>query len=322
MVHLGFTLSSEEFGPRDLVRFAALAENAGFEYSLISDHYHPWIDEQGHSPFVWVVIGAVARATKTLRVGTGVTCPTMRIHPAVIAQAAATAADIMPDRFFLGVGTGECLNEHILGKRWPPYSERLEMLKEAIAVIRDLWRGEIVNRGGKYFTVENARIYTLPEALPPIYVAASGSDSATAAGELGDGLISTTPDKDIVRGFNEAGGKSKPRFGQMTVCWAATEQKAKEIALKQWPTGAIPGTVKMELALPSQLESAARLVKKDDIAKEIVCGPDPEAHLHEIRNYARAGFDHIYIHQVGPEQEECIRFYEREIFPALADIAA
>ena len=322
MVQLGFTLSSEEFGPRDLVRFAVSAEKAGFGYAFVSDHYHPWIDEQGNSPFVWVVIGAVAQATRTLRLGTGVTCPTMRIHPAIIAQAAATAADMMPDRFFLGVGTGECLNEHILGQRWPSASDRLEMLKEAMDIIRELWTGEIVNRKGKYFTVENARIYTLPKKLPPMYVAASGSDAAALAGEAGDGLISTAPDKELVQGFLNAGGKLKPRYGQMTVCWASTTDKAKKTALKYWATGAVPGAVKMELALPSQLKSATELVREEDIEKDVVCGPDPTMHLDEIKKYVQAGFDHIYIHQVGPEQEECIRFYQREIFPVLDKIAA
>jgi len=322
MINLGYTLSSEEFGPRDLVRFAARAEESGFEYALISDHFHPWTDEQGHSPFVWVVIGAVAQATKRLRLGTGVTCPTMRIHPALVAQAAATAADAMPGRFFLGVGTGECLNEHILAQPWPAYSKRLEMLKEAVGIIRELWQGQLVTHYGKYFTLENARIYTLPEKLPPIFIAASGPESASSAAENGDGLISTTPEKSIIEEFEKAGGRSKPRYGQMTVCWASTEKKAKETALKQWATGAVPGPVKMELALPSQQKAAATLVKEDDIAKDVVCGPDPEKHVAEIRKYADAGFDHVYIHQVGPEQEECIRFYQREVMPALKRLAA
>jgi G6PDH family F420-dependent oxidoreductase len=322
MINVGFTLSSEEFGPRELVKFAVRAEDAGFDYALISDHFHPWTDVQGHSPFVWVVIGAVAQATKKLRLGTGVTCPTVRMHPALVAQAAATAASVMPGRFFLGVGTGEYLNEHITGQPWPAYSRRLEMLKEAVGIIRELWKGEIVTEYGKHFTVENARIYTLPEKLPPIYVAASGPESATMAGETGDGLISTAPEKSLIADFEKAGGESKPRYGQMTVCWADSEKKAKQTALKHWPTGAVPGAAKTELPLPEHLESAAKLVREDDVAKDIVCGPDPKAHIDQIRKYADAGFDHVYIHQVGPDQEECIRFYEREVFPALKRIAA
>jgi len=322
MVSLGFTLSSEEFGSRDLVRFAVSAEEAGFEYALISDHFHPWMDEQGHSPFAWVVIGAVAQATQQLKLGTGVTCPIMKIHPAIIAQAAATAGDIMPGRFFLGVGTGECLNEHITGQRWPNYSERQDMLKEAVGLIRDLWQGKLVTRKTEHFTIENARIYTIPEKLPPIYVAAAGPAAAAAAAEIGDGLIGTSPEKDVVEQFERAGGQSKPRFGQMTICWAANEKKAKETAMKYWRTGSVPGPLKSELSLPSEFEAAAKLVREEDLVKDVICGPDPKKHLDEIRKYADAGFDHVYIHQVGPEQEECMRFYQREIFPMLGRIAA
>lgn len=321
-MELGFTLSAEEFGPRELVRLAARAEEAGFGYALISDHFHPWIDEQGQSPFVWVVIGGVAEATQRLRLGTGVTCPIIRAHPAIIAQAAATAADLMPGRFFLGVGTGELLNEHVVGHRWPPLSVRLAMLKEAIWLIRQLWEGELFTHHGNYFTVENARIYTLPEHLPPLYVAASGPESATLAGEVADGLISTTADKKIVEQFSEQGGQGKPRYAQMTVCWADTEKKANETALSRWPIAAVPGPLKSELALPSQFKSTAALVREDDVAKEVVCGPDPQKHLKEIQKYAAAGFDHVYIHQIGPQQQECINFYQREIFPNVARAAA
>jgi G6PDH family F420-dependent oxidoreductase len=246
----------------------------------------------------------------------------MRMQPALVAQASATAADAMPGRFFLGVGTGECLNEHIVGQRWPAYSVRLEMLKEAVALIRELWKGQLVTWNGKYFTVDNARIYTLPEKLPPIYIAAAGPESGTAAAEMGDGLISTAPDEDLIKRFTKTAGKSKPRFGQMTVCWAENTQKAKEVAMKYWATGAVSGAVKNDLPLPSQLEAAAKLVREDDIEKNIVCGPDPETHVAEIKKYGQAGFDHVYIHQIGPQQEECIRFYQREIFPVLKRLAA
>ena len=322
MVKMGFSLSSEEFGPRDLVRIAVLAEQAGFGYALVSDHFHPWINDQGHSPFVWVVIGGVAQATERLELGTGLTFPTIRIHPAIVSQAAATAAAIMPGRFFLGVGTGEFLNEHITGHRWPPYAIRQEMLKEAVQVMRGLWRGEVFSHYGKHFTVENARIYTLPEKLPPVYVAAAGKESAAAAGEIGDGLISTMPDKKLVEQFKEAGGASKPRYAQMTVCWAADEKKARETAHKLWPISGMAGPLLSELGLPSQFEAAAKMLREEDIAKGIVCGPDPQKHLSEIKKYADAGFDHVYIHQIGPDQEGCIRFYEREVLPKLKTKAA
>src|SRR5919108_495182 len=173
MVELGYALSSEEHAPNDLVRYAQRAEEVGFAFALISDHFHPWLDQQGESPFVWGVIGAIAEATERLVLGTGVTCPTMRMHPALVAQAAATSAALMPERFFLGVGTGENLNEHILGERWPNADERLEMLEEAIELIRELWQGELVSWRGRYFTVDRARVYTLPEEPPPIAVAAA-----------------------------------------------------------------------------------------------------------------------------------------------------
>src|SRR5512145_2453450 len=207
-MELGYALSSEEHRPLDLVRYARRAEESGFPFALLSDHFHPWIDRQGQSPFVWTVIGGIASATDRLRLGTGVTCPTIRMHPALVAQAAATAADMLPGRFFLGVGTGELLNEHIVGRRWPPQSVRLDMLTEAIDVIRELWDGQRVTRYGKYFRVENARIYTLPDQLPSLYMAAAGPEAAGAAGKLSDGLISTSPDRETVREFENAGGKA------------------------------------------------------------------------------------------------------------------
>jgi G6PDH family F420-dependent oxidoreductase len=174
VVRLGYALSSEEWRPSDLVRGARLAEEAGFSFALISDHFHPWIDAQGQSPFVWSVLGGIAESTSTLEVGTGVTAPIVRIHPAIIAQAAATVGSMLEGRFFLGVGTGENLNEHITGARWPDWDVRSKMLEEAVEVIRDLWRGEVTSHDGRFYTVENARIYTLPEHPVPIHVAASG----------------------------------------------------------------------------------------------------------------------------------------------------
>src|SRR5919108_5779013 len=211
MVEIGYALSCEEHPPNDLVRSARRAEEVGFTFALISDHYHPWIDRQGHSPFVWSVIGGISQATERLVLGTGVTCPTMRIHPGIIAQAAATSAAMMPGRFFLGVGTGENLNEHIFGDAWPEPAVRLEMLQEAIDVIRLLWKGDTQSHRGRYFTVDNARIYTLPKKPPPIMIAASGEQAAKLAGRAGDGLISTAPEPDTLKAFDKAGGKGKPR---------------------------------------------------------------------------------------------------------------
>src|SRR4051812_11236491 len=216
MVELGYAISSEEHEPSALVENARAAEEAGFSFALISDHFHPWIDKQGHSAFVWSVIGAIARETESLRLGTGVTCPLIRIHPAIVAQAAATSAALMPGRFFLGVGTGENLNEHILGDRWPFPDERLEMLEESIELMRELWKGEKTTFRGKHYTVEGARIYSLPDEPPPIAVAAAAPKAAELAGRLGDAFVTTAPEQELVEKFEQAGGEEKPKYGMIT----------------------------------------------------------------------------------------------------------
>jgi coenzyme F420-dependent glucose-6-phosphate dehydrogenase len=320
MVEIGYALSSEEHRPTDLVRHARLAEEAGFTFALISDHFHPWIDEQGQSPFVWSVLGGIAEATTTLEIGTGVTCPMIRIHPAIIAQAAATAGSMLEGRFFLGVGTGENLNEHVLGDRWPDWDVRSQMLEEAIAVIRDLWRGEVTSHDGRFYTVENARIYTLPEHRVPIHVAASGKRSVELAARLGDGLISTAPDREIVEAFDTGrrGRSNRPRYGQLTVCWGRDEAEARRTALRVWPTAAIPGEAGQELPNPAHYEQLARIVTEDMIAEQVVCGPDIDRHVEAIQAYIDAGFDHVYVHQVGPDQAGFIEAYARDVLPRFA----
>lgn len=315
MVQIGYAISSEEFRPNELVENAVKAERAGFPYALISDHFHPWLDAQGHSPLVWSVIGGIAQRTSQLELGTGVTAPIIRIHPAIIAQAAATSADMMPGRFFLGVGTGENLNEHITGEHWPPISIRQEMLAEAVAIIRQLWQGGYQTIDGDYYSVENARLYTLTETLPRIHVAASGPESGELAGEIGDGLISTSPDRETVQAFAGKGGGGKPVYGQMTVCWARSEDEAKKTALTYWGQAAIPGQLSQELALPQYFQDTAQLVTEDKIAESVVCGPDPDRYHEEIKAYADAGFTHVYIHQVGPDQDGFFEFAKREILP-------
>jgi len=317
MVDIGYKLSSEEFPADALVENAMAAEEAGFSFALISDHYHPWIDKQGQSPFVWAVIGAIANATERLRLGTGVTCPTIRIHPAIIAQAAATTAQLMPGRFFLGVGSGENLNEHILGDKWPPVDTRQQMLEEAVDVIRQLWEGGEQNFEGAFYIVENARLYSLPDELPPIYIAASGENAAELAGRLGDGLIGTSPKSDTVRAFEKAGGRDKPRYGELSVCWADSEAAARKTALELWPTAAMSGQLSQELALPAHFEQVVPMVTEEKIAEEIVCGPDPEDHIAAIRKYVDAGYDHVCVHQIGQDQRGFMEFYEREVLPAL-----
>jgi coenzyme F420-dependent glucose-6-phosphate dehydrogenase len=314
MPELGYALSSEEHAPNDLVRNAKRAEEVGFTHTLISDHYHPWVDKQGQSPFVWAVIGGIAHATERIRLGTGVTCPTIRTHPAVIAQAAATAAAMLPGRFFLGLGTGENLNEHILGDAWPSGEVRLEMLEEAIDVIRLLWQGGYQSHRGRHYTVEDARLYTLPDEPPPIMVAASKPGAAELAGAQ-DGLIGVSAERELLEAFEAAGGKRKPRFGQVTVCWANSEEEAKRTAREWWPNAAIKGDLSQELPLPAHFEQAAEMVNEEDVAEMVVCGPDPDAHREKIREYEQAGYDHVYVHQVGPDQEGFFAFYEKEVLP-------
>jgi coenzyme F420-dependent glucose-6-phosphate dehydrogenase len=320
-MELGYALSSEEHAPLTLVENARRAEEAGFTFALVSDHFHPWIDRQGHSPFVWSVLGGIAMETEHLRIGTGVTCPTIRIHPAVIAQAAATAAAMLPGRFFFGVGTGENLNEHVLGQRWPPAERRRQLLEEAVAVIRELWQGELTTHRGTHYTVENARIYTLPDELPDIVVAAGGPEAAELAGRIGDGLVSTQPEAELVEAFEGAGGEGKPRYGQVTVCVADSEASARKTAFQWWPNAALRGTLGEELPLPSHFEEACAMVTEDDVAEVIVCGPDRERHVEAIGRFADAGYDHVYIHQVGPDQDVFFDLYEREVLPAQAGLA-
>jgi coenzyme F420-dependent glucose-6-phosphate dehydrogenase len=312
MTEFGYALSSEEHAPNDLVRYAKRAEDAGFTFAAISDHYHPWVDQQGHAPFVWSVLGAMANATTTLNVGTGVTCPTVRIHPAIIAQAAATVTAMMPGRFFLGVGSGENLNEHILGDHWPPAPVRQDMLAEAIAVIRQLWEGGYQSFDGSYYTVENARIYTLPDEPPGIIMAAAGPAAATLAGEVADGLWTVSPEAELIEKFTAAGG-SGPRYGQVTVCWAASEDEAKKTAYDWWPNAGIGGELSQELPLPRHFEQAAQLVTPDDLAEKLPLGPDPDRHAEAIRAFVDAGYDHVYIHQIGPDQEGFFDFFEKEL---------
>jgi len=317
VAEIGYTLSSEENGPRALVEQAARAEQVGFSFASISDHFHPWIDQQGNSPFVWGVLGAISQATERLQLITGVTCPTTRIHPAIVAQAAATAASLLPGRFSLGVGSGENLNEHILGDRWPPVAERQARLEEAIEVIQLLWKGGLKSHRGTYYRVENARIYSLPNEPPPILVAVAGEQSVDLAARVGDGLVGTAPVADSVERFRAGGGEGKPTYGQLHVCWATSEEEGRRTALEWWPNGAVSGSYFLELPLPAHFEEAAELVREEDVAESVVCGPDPERHIAAIRKYVDAGYDHVYVHQIGPDQEGFFDFYERTVLPEL-----
>lgn len=317
MAELGYKLSSEEHTPNDLVRYAQRAEESGFTFAMISDHFHPWTDQQGQSPFVWSVVGALAQTTRRLHVVTGVTCPTLRIHPAIIAQAAATSAAMMPGRFTLGVGAGERLNEHVLGMRWPNNAVRHEMLEEAVQLIRLMWKGELTSHVGRYFEVDTARIYSRPPEPPPIAVAAGGEQAAGLAGRIGDGLVATAPDARLVKRFEVAGGRGKPRYAEVTVCWARDEAEARRIARTWWPIAALASDLRQELPLPSYFERAATQVTEEQIAEQVVCGPDAGRHVAELQKYMDAGFDHVCVHQAGPDQEGFLRFYERDVLPRL-----
>jgi G6PDH family F420-dependent oxidoreductase len=314
-MRIGYFLSSEEFGPRELLEQARLAERAGFDRLWISDHFHPWNDEQGHSPFVWSVIGALAEATATMKVTTAVTCPTVRLHPAIVAQAAATSALLLEGRFALGLGSGEALNEHILGDRWPGADERLEMLEEAVQVIRTLWQGGMHSHRGHHYRVEKARIYDLPEQLPQILVSGFGPKSTRLAARIGDGFCTVSPDKDAVERFRSTGGGDRLAAGGLKVCWDEDEQAARSRAHRLWPTEQLPGELAQVLPTPAHFEQASELVSEDMVAEAVPCGANVEAHLEAIRAYEEAGFDELYIQQVGGGHEAFFDAYSREVLP-------
>jgi G6PDH family F420-dependent oxidoreductase len=316
LVRFGYFLSSEEHSPDALVQQARLAEQAGFEGLWISDHFHPWLEEQGESGFVWSVIGAISQVCE-LPITTAVTCPTVRIHPAIVAQAAATSQILTGGRFRLGVGSGEALNEHILGDRWPSADERLEMLEESIEVIRKLFTGEQVTHRGRHYTVETARLYSLPDQAPPILVSGFGEKAVRLAGRVGDGFVSVQPEADHVRLFKEAGGDGRLTQGGLKVCWGADEDKARETAYRLWRNEGIPGEAAQLLPLPRHFEQLSELVTPDMLSH--ACGPDVDTHVQAIRPYIEAGFDEIYISQIGPEQEGFFRFYAEEVLPRLRE---
>jgi G6PDH family F420-dependent oxidoreductase len=316
-MRIGYFLACEEFGPNELVEQARLARRAGLDRLWISDHYHPWNDEQGQSPFVWSVIGALAAAVPGMHVTTAVTCPTVRIHPAVIAQAAATTAVLLDGRFALGVGSGEALNEHILGDGWPEAGIRLEMLEEAMEVMRGLWEGGQYSHYGVHYAVENARIYTLPGEPPPILVSGFGPKAVDLAARVGDGYVSTMPEKDLVDRFRQHGGGGKVVQGGTKVCWGPDEQECVKTVHRIWPNESLPGELAQILPQPAHFEQAASLVTEEMIAESVPCGPDVDRIVHSFRQFADAGFDELYVQQIGDRQAEFFDVLEREILPQL-----
>lgn len=312
-MELGYALSSEEHTPSDLVRHARAAEEAGFGFGLISDHIHPWVDAQGHSSFVWSALGSIAQATDEFRIGTGVTCPLIRIHPAIIAHAAATVACLMPGRFFLGVGTGENLNEHVLGAKWPAPDERLEMLEEAVEVMRLLWQGDYQTHRGKHYDVENLRIFDIPDDPIEVAVAAMQPQAAELAGRIGDALVNVAPKEEIIGNFEDAGGKGKPKYGQITVCYAKSKDEAKKTAFEVWPNVLVEGSASQELPLPKDFEQLVEGRDADELEGTLTLGPDPDEYLDQIREYDDAGYTHAYFHQVGPDQHAFLDFARNEL---------
>jgi G6PDH family F420-dependent oxidoreductase len=315
MAEIGYSLASEEHGPRELVAYAQQAEQAGFRSVWISDHFHPWLDSQGQSPFVWSVIGGIA-ATTRLEVTTAVTCPTIRIHPAIVAQAAATCAGMLGGRFRLGIGSGENLNEHILGDRWPRAATRLAMLEEAVEVMRELWTGKLVSHDGAHYTVENARLYTLPQDPPPVLMSALGPESVSLAARIADGYLTVKPNREFLEQYVRKGGKG-PKVGGIKVCWAADEASARKTAHQLWPSEALPGQLGQDLPTPAHFEQATQLVTEEMVAEAFPCGPDPERHVAGIRQYLDAGYEAVYVQQIGKDQAGFLEFHRREVLPRL-----
>jgi len=313
-MRIGYFLSSEEYSPAELIEQAKGAERAGFSGLWISDHYHPWVDAQGQSAFVWSMIGALSQACG-LEITTAVTCPTVRIHPAVIAQAAATSAVLTGGKFRLGIGTGEALNEHIFGDAWPEADVRLEMLEEAVEIMRSLWKGGNYSHHGKHYTVENARVYTLPDKPVEILVSGFGPKAIEVAGRIGDGYVSTMPDGDMVKQFRASGGGDRVCQAGFKAAFAATEEEGARIAYEKWPNAGVPGELSQVLPSPKHFEQASELVTQDMVKGSFVCGNDPGAHLEMLDKYRQAGYDEVYVANTGPNFQGLFDLYANEILP-------
>ncbi|WP_217200120.1 TIGR03557 family F420-dependent LLM class oxidoreductase [Streptomyces buecherae] len=316
---IGYKLAAEAFGPAELVRQTQRAEAVGFDFVEISDHFHPWLDNQGHSPFAWTVLGAIAERTERIGLATGVTCPTVRYHPAVIAQAAATLALLSEGRFTLGVGSGERLNEHVVGREFPAVRARHAMLREALEIIRLLWRGGYRSYDGRYLSLEDARVFDLPDEPPPIAVAASGPPSARIAAELGDGLFATEDKPEIVRRYAEAGGAG-PKYAEVPVAWAPDEHTAAKAAHETTRWALTGWKVMSELPNPVNFAAATTTVTEQDVAQKFACGPDPARYVAAARSFADAGFDHLVMQNAGPDPDGFLDFYAAELAGPLSEL--
>lgn len=320
MATFGFTLMGEMFGPKELVRNSVLAEQAGFDFAVYSDHFHPWLFSHDNSPFVWSVLGAAAERTERIGLMTMVTCPFLRYHPAIIAQSAATVAVMSDGRFTLGLGAGEILNEHIVAKGWPPAHVRHAMLEESVQAIRQLWTGEPTTFDGRYIQVEDAILYTRPQTPPPIAIAAGGAEAAKLAARAADALIATEPEPSYVQTFHANGGQGKPTYNQIPLSWHPDEGTARKLALERFRFGVSGWKVQAELPMPVNFEAATKTVREEDVAEMVPCGPDPEVHVAGIKKFLDAGYDRIAVVQVGPDQEGFLQFWQSELAPRLAHV--
>ncbi|MFC5890090.1 LLM class F420-dependent oxidoreductase [Kitasatospora sp. CM 4170] len=318
MVRIGYTMMTEQRGPRDLVADVVRAERAGFDFSVISDHSFPWLDEQGHAPYAWSVLGAAAQATSRIPLMTYVTCPTFRYHPVVVAQKAATVQLLSEGRFRLGLGSGENLNEHVVGRGWPAVAVRRAMLDEAVQIIRALFDGGYVTRHGRYFDVEGARLWDRPKQVPPIGVAVSGPDSCELAGRLADLAIAVEPDPALVAGFAEHGGAGKPAVGQLPVSWDTDRDTAVRRAHEQFRWFGGGWKVNAELPGTAGFAAASRFVRPDDVAEAIPCGDRVEDFVQAVRPFVDAGFGEVALVQVGGDSQPAfLDWAENTLLPAL-----
>jgi G6PDH family F420-dependent oxidoreductase len=321
MVAIGYTMMCEQRSPKDLVDDLVLAERAGFDFSVISDHYHPWLEVQGHSPYAWSVLGAAAQATTRIPLMTYVTCPIVRYHPAVVAQKAATVALLSDGRFTLGLGAGEQLNEHVVGRGWPSVDVRHRMLAEAIDLIRLLWNGGYVTYRGEHFTVQDAKLFDRPATPPRIGVAMSGAASCKLAAQKADLAIATEPRAELMRMFNDAGGTGKPAVAQLPVCWGQDEGKCRAFARDQFAWAATGWKVQAELPSPVNFQAASRFVREEDIAELVPCGPSADGIVEGVRKFADAGFDQVALIQIGPAQREFCEFYATDLAGSLSELS-
>jgi G6PDH family F420-dependent oxidoreductase len=320
IMRIGHTLMTEQSDPASLVRNGVDAEHAGFDFAVISDHFFPWLDSQGHSPNAWVTLGAVAHATERIDLMTYVTCPTMRYHPTVVAQQAATLGLLSNGRFTLGLGSGENLNEHVVGRGWPPANVRQAMLTEAIEIIRALFAGGYVDYAGEHFRIDSAKLWDVADPPPPIGVAVSGSSSCELAGALGDVMIAVQPDASLGERFDAAGGKGKPRVGQVPICYDPDRDAAVQRAHDQFRWFGGGWKVNAELPGTAGFDGATQFVRPDDVAEAIPCGPDLDAHVAAVQQFADAGFTDVAVVQIGGEHQDAfLNWAEKELLPALRE---